>query len=266
MRTIAHLSDLHFGRHDMEVVDGLGRLMELSRPDLIVISGDLTQRARTHEFGLAQEFIRKLPAPVLVVPGNHDVPLYDVSSRWLRPLVKFRRYIADDLQPSFVDDEIAVVGINTARSLTWKNGRINERQIGRCCERLAGARATAARIVVTHHPFDLPLAARSEAVVGRAAMAMSRLIDCGVDIVLSGHLHVRHTGSSATRYQASGRPILLVQAGTATSTRQRGELNSCNLVRIELANISVDWLVWNAVARSFELEATESFPRDPAEL
>ena len=145
-----------------------------------------------------------------------------------------------------------MVGINTARSLTWKNGRINERQIGHCCERLSGARAAAARIVVTHHPFDLPPAASGEAVVGRAATAMSRLIDCGADIVLSGHLHVRHTGSSATRYDASGRPILLVQAGTATSTRQRGELNSCNLLRIEPDSISVDWLVWNAVGESFE--------------
>jgi len=250
----------------MEVVNGLGRLLDASPPDLIVISGDLTQRARTHEFGLAQEFIRRLPAPVLVVPGNHDIPLYDVSSRWLRPLVKFRRFISADLQPSFVDDEIAVVGINTARSLTWKNGRINERQIRYCCDRLAGARASAARIVVTHHPFDLPFAARGEAVVGRAAMAISRLIECRVDIVLSGHLHFRHTGSSATRYQVSGRPILLVQTGTATSTRHRGELNSCNLLRIEPDGISVNWFVWNAVAQSFEQDATESFLRGPAEL
>ncbi|MDB5595899.1 MAG: metallophosphoesterase, partial [Hyphomicrobiales bacterium] len=210
--------------------------------------------------------IRKLQAPVLVVPGNHDVPLYDVSSRWLRPLAKFRRIIGDDLQPSFVDDEIAVVGINTARSLTWKNGRINERQMGHCCELLSEAPAKAARIVVTHHPFDLPLAAHGEAVVGRAAMAMSRLIDCGVDIVLSGHLHIRHTGSSATRYHSSGRPILLVQAGTATSTRQRGELNSCNLLRIGPDSISVDWLVWNAVAQSFEATANERFLRDPVEF
>lgn len=261
MRTIAHLSDLHFGRHDMKVVGGLARLMDASLPDLIVISGDLTQRARTHEFGLAQAFIRKLPAPVLVVPGNHDIPLYDFTSRWLRPLVKFRRFICADLQPSFMDDEIAVVGINTARSLTWKNGRINARQIEHCCERLAGARGSATRIVVTHHPFDLPLAASGEAIVGRAEMAVSRLIACRVDIVLSGHLHIRHTGSSAARYQASGRQILLIQAGTATSTRHRGELNSCNLIRIDAGGISVDSLVWNAVAQSFEHELNERFLR-----
>jgi 3',5'-cyclic AMP phosphodiesterase CpdA len=264
MRTIAHLSDLHFGRHDTHVVDGISRLMESACPDLIVISGDLTQRARTHEFKMAQDFIRRLRAPVLVVPGNHDVPLYDVSSRWLSPLVKFRRFISADLQPSFVDDEIAVVGINTARSLTWKNGRINERQIEQCCARLSGAPASAARVVVTHHPFDLPLAAPSEAVVGRAAMAISRLTDCHVDIVLSGHLHIRHTGTSATRYHASGRPILLVQAGTATSTRRRGELNSCNLLRIERDSIGVDWFVWNGFSQNFEEESAERFLRDGA--
>ncbi|MDB5648644.1 MAG: metallophosphoesterase [Hyphomicrobiales bacterium] len=264
MRTIAHLSDLHFGRHDTGVVEGITRLIDASRPDLIVISGDLTQRARTHEFELAREFLGKLREPVLVVPGNHDVPLYDVSSRWLRPLVKYRRFITEDLQPSFLDDEIAVVGINTARSLTWKNGRINERQMEACCERLAKAPASAARIVVTHHPFDLPPAARGEAIVGRATMAMSRLVDCGVDIIISGHLHIRHNGSSATRYQTKARPILLVQAGTATSTRQRGELNSCNLIRIDRDSIFVDWFVWNAVAHSFEVAVTERFERDGA--
>ena len=262
MRTIAHLSDLHFGSHDSDVVDGLVRLMEASCPDLIVISGDLTQRARTHEFKLAQDFIRSLPAPVLVVPGNHDVPLYDVLSRWLRPLVKFRRYISSDLQPSFMDAEIAVVGIRTARSLTWKNGRINEIQMEKCCERLSEASVSAARIVVTHHPFDLPLAALGEAVVGRASMAMSRLTDCHVDIVLSGHLHVRHTGSSAIRYHPTGRPILLVQAGTATSTRRRGELNSCNLLRIGQDSIGVDSLVWNGAAQTFETASADNFRRD----
>lgn len=265
MRTIAHLSDLHFGRHDGEVVAGLGRLMNATRPDLIVISGDFTQRARTSEFLLAQEFLAGLPSPVLAVPGNHDVPLYDIASRWLRPLDKYRRFISPDLQPSFVDDEIAVVGINTARSLTWKNGRINERQIEHIRERLAEARPSAIRIVVTHHPFDLPPAASGEAVVGRAAMAISQLIRCRVDIILSGHLHMRHAGSSARRYKVSGRPILLVQAGTATSTRQRGELNSCNLLRIEREDISIEWLAWNPALHSFQQVAVEPHSRGQRE-
>ena len=261
MRTIAHLSDLHFGRHDGEVVEGLARLMETSSPDLIVISGDLTQRARTHEFELAREFISKLTSPVLVVPGNHDIPLYNVAWRWLRPLVKFRQFISDDLEPSFVDEEIAVVGINTARSLTWKNGRINQRQLEQCCKRLAEAPASAVRIVVTHHPFDLPDAARHEALVGGAELAIARLIDSDVEVILSGHLHIRHSASSAERYRTSERTILFVQAGTATSTRHRGELNSCNMLRIDTDCISVDGLVWNRETRSFEVEGTQEFSR-----
>ena len=261
MRTIAHLSDLHFGRHDPEVVAGLGRMMSETRPDLIVISGDLTQRARVHEFEEAQAFLRGLPFPVLVVPGNHDVPLYDLASRWLRPLDRYRRYISADLEPSFVDDEIAVAGINTARSLTWKNGRINERQLDTVRERLAGAPPSAARIVVTHHPFDLPPAASGERVVGRAEMAISRMVSCRVDIVLSGHLHLRHAGSSADRYKVAGRPILLVQAGTAVSTRQRGETNSWNLLQIGREEISVNTMAWSPSVRFFERAETLRHPR-----
>jgi 3',5'-cyclic AMP phosphodiesterase CpdA len=261
MRTIAHLSDLHFGRHDDAVVEGVARLVDMACPSLVVISGDLTQRARTHEFEQARAFLQRLQAPVLVVPGNHDVPLFNVASRWFRPLTKYRRHISDDLQPSYVDDEIAVVGINTARSLTWKNGRINERQIIRCCERLVEAPASALRIVVTHHPFDLPDPTSREALVGRAMMAMAKFGECGVDVILSGHLHLRHAGSSATRYAVPGNPVLVIQAGTATSTRQRGERNSVNILRVEAAKVSVDWFGWNEVQGSFELDQVDQFPR-----
>jgi len=259
MRTIVHLSDLHFGRHDSHVVTGLAGVVQTARPDVIAISGDLTQRARTHEFEMAREFLRTLPPPVIVVPGNHDVPLYNPISRWLRPLERYRRFISDDLQPSFLDDEIAVVGINTARSWTIKNGRINKRQIKRVCECLNVASETAVRILVTHHPFDLPEPASFHAVVGRADMAVRALIGCGVDLILSGHHHVTHTASSAERYEIEGHPVLLVQAGTATSTRRRGEVNSCNVIRIERSRIVIDWLAWNPDALTFGSRAVATF-------
>ena len=261
MRTIVHLSDLHFGRHDSEVVNGLTEVIRSAQPHLIVISGDFTQRARVEEFAAASEFMAGLPAPVLAVPGNHDVPLYDLAARFLRPLNNYRRYIEDDLQPSFMDDEIAVIGINTARSMTFKNGRINQRQIAECCERLNTRPRSAVRIVVTHHPFDLPAADISNAVVGRSAMAMSGLAQCGVEIVLSGHLHVRHTGSSAERYQAHGHSVLLIQAGTATSTRQRGELNSCNILSMDGSRLAIEWLIWNKVTKAFALNSVDNFIR-----
>jgi 3',5'-cyclic AMP phosphodiesterase CpdA len=259
MRTIVHLSDLHFGHHDSHVVTGLAGVIETARPNVIAISGDLTQRARTHEFEMAREFLRTLPPPVIVVPGNHDVPLYNLTARWLRPLDRYRRFISDDLQPSFLDDEIAVVGINTARSLTIKNGRINKRQIKRACECLNVAPDTAVRILVTHHPFDLPASASSRAVVGRADMAVRALIGCGVDLILSGHHHVTHTASSAERYEIEGHRVLLVQSGTTTSTRRRGEVNSCNVIRIERTRIVIEWLAWNPDALTFGSEAVASF-------
>ncbi len=129
MRTIAHLSDIHFGRVDPLLVPPLIRAVNQSKPDLVAVSGDLTQRARSHQFKQAREFLDALPRPQIVVPGNHDVPLYNIFARFVEPLDKYRRYISDDLRPFYHDDEIAVLGVNTARSLTIKGGRINERQI-----------------------------------------------------------------------------------------------------------------------------------------
>ena len=117
MRTLVHLSDLHFGRVDAALLAPLRALVERLEPDVVVVSGDLTQRARSGQFQQARVFLDSLPGPQIVVPGNHDVPLYNVFSRFLTPLVKYRRHVTDDLSPEYVDEEIAVLGINTARSL-----------------------------------------------------------------------------------------------------------------------------------------------------
>src|SRR4030095_274047 len=131
MRTIVHLSDLHFGRIDPAVVAPLIETIRQIKPDLVAVSGDLTQRARSHQFEEARAFLDELPKPQIVVPGNHDVPLHNVFARFLEPLTKYRRYITDDLQPVYEDEEVAIVGVNTARSLVFKGGRINESQVSR---------------------------------------------------------------------------------------------------------------------------------------
>src|SRR6202171_469237 len=156
MRTLVHLSDLHFGRVDERVVGPLVAAVNEIKPDLVAISGDLTQRARSEQFREARAFLDRLPQPQIVVPGNHDVPLHNVFARFIQPLAKYKRFITDDLQPVYADEEIVVVGVNTARSVTIKGGRINEEQVAGIREKLCGSSEELVKVVVTHHPFDLP--------------------------------------------------------------------------------------------------------------
>ena len=261
MRVLLHLSDLHFGRVDPATLGPLVAAVDTIHPDLVIVSGDLTQRARRSEFRAARDFLARLPKPQIAVPGNHDVPLYNVLFRFVRPLEGYRRHITDDLEPYYQDEEIAVIGINTARSLTFKGGRINERQVGRVRDRLCALPDGTVRIIVTHHPFDLPEGRLDAELVGRARMAMETFVECGADVILSGHLHVSHTTHTAIRYKLPGRSALLVQAGTATSTRERGERNSFNVLRVERPKISVERYVWQPVERQFTPGAVETFRR-----
>lgn len=262
MRVLVHLSDLHFGRVDQDLIEPLRRSLARLRPALVVVSGDLTQRARRRQFRAARAFLDTLPAPVLAVPGNHDVPLYDVVRRFLRPLERYRRYIDDDLEPFYVDHEIAVAGLNTARALTVQGGRLNLRQLERVRSRLQEADPHLVRIVVTHHPFDAPAGHGEGKLVGRAALAMESLAACGVDVCLAGHLHVGHVGRAADRYVLpDGRGALLVQAGTATSTRGRGEVNSFNVLHLDGAVLRVERHAWDPAAGEFGVVTCDRFLR-----
>jgi 3',5'-cyclic AMP phosphodiesterase CpdA len=231
LRTIAHISDLHFGRVDPAIPPILSATIAAAAPDILVVSGDLTQRAKRTEFAQAREFLDSLPYPKIVVPGNHDIPFYDVIRRWLRPLTRYRDIITNDLAPFYADAEIAVLGLNTARSLTFKNGRLNAQQLTEACRKFADVPPECVRIVATHHPFAL--ADDNHDVVGRSELAMAKFSECGVDIILSGHMHTSHAVVSTQRYTQAHRRALLVQAGTATSTRQRGETNSFNILRFD---------------------------------
>jgi 3',5'-cyclic AMP phosphodiesterase CpdA len=263
MRSIVHLSDIHFGRVNHQVISPLIEAITELKPDLVAVSGDLTQRARSHQFKEARAFLDRLPKPQIVVPGNHDVPLHNVWSRFLKPLRKYRRYITDDLRPFYLDEEIAVLGVNTARSWTIKGGRINEGQVAWMREVLCVLDPRVVRIVVTHHPFDLPEGHDERNLLGRARMAMEALASCGVDVFLAGHLHVSHTTHTATRYKIKGHSALVVQAGTATSTRGRGEENSFNVVRVNRPHIEVERYEWQQSSGGFGLMTTERFHHTP---
>jgi 3',5'-cyclic AMP phosphodiesterase CpdA len=262
MRTIVHLSDLHFGKVDPAIIDPLIELIHQTAPDLVAISGDLTQRARTSQFVEARRFVDRIPFPVLVVPGNHDIPWHNLWARFVRPLDRYREHICCDLNPFFLDDEVAVAGVNTARSLSTKYGRINERQLAEVAERFRPLGKKITKVLVTHHPFDLPIGDQNaHQLVGRAEVAMAVIATSEVDLLLSGHLHLTHADVTTERYQIAGYAALHVHAGTATSTRGRGEVNSLNVLRLEFESISVQRWLWSSTRRGFEAVDSEGFIR-----
>ncbi|MEO5754280.1 MAG: metallophosphoesterase [Chthoniobacterales bacterium] len=263
MKTLLHLSDLHFGRVDLPLVEPLVVAAQAVAADLLVISGDFTQRARQAEYRAARAFLKRIPGPRIVVPGNHDIPLWDVIRRFVSPLGRYRHYITEDLEPFYFDNEIAVLGINTARSLTRKYGRINADQIAHAREVLAAVDPALIKVVVTHHPFDLPAGLRSHSIVGRSIMAMEGLAAVGVDLILSGHLHLQHVGLTTQRYPIEGHSALLAQAGTTFSTRGRGEANSFNVIRIQRPEITIEHHLWQPESGEFERTGGESFVRGP---
>jgi 3',5'-cyclic AMP phosphodiesterase CpdA len=252
MRTIVHLSDLHFGRLDARIIAPLINRIEAIRPDLIAISGDLTQRARPRQFQEARAFLNQLPCPALVVPGNHDVPLFDLVARLFDPFGPYRRYISTNLEPAHLDDEMAVIGLNSARALiSGGRGRLNMAQVDEAAARLLALAAAPIKVIVTHHPFDLPKGFDAAHLIGRANAAMARLARAGADLFLAGHLHVSHVGHTTERYQIAGHSALVVQAGTL-STRGRGELNSFNVLRIARPEMTIERYSWPLGSQTFE--------------
>ena len=261
MRRIVHLSDIHFGCADPTIVDALIPLVHRLDPHVVAVSGDLTQRARRRQFEQAREFLDALPRPQIVVPGNHDVPLYNVVARFLDPLANYTRYITGDLRPVHTDEEVAVVGLDTTRSLTVKDGKFRPEALRHACAALEGAGDHVARVVVAHHPFEYPDDAsrpRQKATALRALEALSR---SGADVFLTGHLHVSYTGHTALRYRIAGRSAIVVEAGTATSTRVRGEGNAFNLLHLERGRVCVERWRWDAALRTFQARDACTFAR-----
>lgn len=264
MSLVAHLSDLHFGRVDGAIVEAVVADVQRAKPQLVVVSGDLTQRARSAEFDAAAAFLARLPPPVLAVPGNHDVPLYDVARRFLAPLRRYQTAISDVLCPVHEDAELSVLGLNTARSFTWKDGAVSDEQLEVVRAWGKDARAGAFRILVTHHPFLPPEARPQERIVGGAERALAAAEEAGVELLLAGHLHEGYTGDARAHHVTLGRSILVAQAGTATSTRTRGEVNTYNLIDIDprAPSVAIEVRAWNG--RAFEATLRTRYAKDPA--
>lgn len=264
MKRIAHISDLHFGRIDPAVVDGL--LMDLVRivPDLVVISGDLVQRARTSHFRAARAFLERLPFPFLAVPGNHDIPVFNLLKRFSDPYRLYRRFISHDLSPFHIDSEVAVLGLNTSRSViaNFSQGRINLDQIARVRDVFETLPPHVFRIVFTHHPFLPPPDAPRTRLVGRAKIALAALQSCGVDLLLAGHLHRAYHGDITSFHAEIARSILVAQASTATSTRLREEPNAYNVITVNPQSVGFEVRSWRGDA--FETATRAAFERRDA--
>ena len=252
MARILHLSDLHFGAHDPRLVEAVGTRVDEAKADLVVISGDFTQRARTEQFEEACQFLTRLKDrghEVLGVPGNHDVPLYDVLRRFLSPLTRYRRFIDDELCPFHELPDAAVLGINTARSLTFKDGRISHDQMGFIRSTFSRTRPDL-RILVTHHPlFALPVGDGPELgkAIGRQELALDAIAEAGVDLLLAGHNHRASTHHAPDLVTRAG-PALVIQAGTATSTRLRDEEQSFNIIEVAADDVTVAVQAWDGNA------------------
>lgn len=265
MTRLIHLSDLHFGAHDPRLVEAVEQRIHEENPDLVVISGDFTQRARTDQFKDACRFLERLREAgheVLGVPGNHDVPLYDLLRRFLSPLTRYKKYIDDDLCPFHELAGAAVLGINTARSLTFKDGRISHEQMEFIRETFAKADTKAMRVLVTHHPlFALPVGDGPELgkAIGRQEHALDAVGEAGVDVLLAGHNHrasAHHASDLVTRAGSA----LVVQAGTAISTRLRDEEQSFN--QIDIAGDHVTLTVQSWAGDGFASADAQRFVRD----
>ena len=263
MARLIHLSDLHFGAHEPELVEAVEARIHQEKPDLVVISGDFTQRARTDQFEEACRFLERLREAgheVLGVPGNHDVPLYDVLRRFLSPLTRYKRYIDDVLCPFHELPGVAVLGINTARSLTFKDGRINEEQMQFIRDTFARTDPKTMRVLVTHHPlFALPVGEELARAVGRHELALDAIADAGVDLLLAGHYHQAGAHSARDLATRAG-PALVIQAGTATSHRLRDEKQSFNRIEIDGETVTLTLECWDGV--TFGPDDAQRFVRE----
>ena len=248
MARLVHLSDLHFGAHDDKLVAAVEARIDAEKPDLVVISGDFTQRARTDQFEQACAFLTRLKErghEVIGVPGNHDIPLYDVLRRFFSPLARYRRYIDDSLCPVIELPTAVVLGVNTARSATIKDGKINDEQIDFIRNTFERVPAHIPRVLVTHHPiFALPTGQG----IGEPIKNQGRVLDMigtlGVDVLLAGHNH-RASHQDSADFVTKSTGALVIQAGTATSTRVRGEQQSFNKIVIHGDNVEVTLVGWH---------------------
>ena len=250
MPVVAHLSDVHFGANDPRLADSLLADLASLGPDLVVVSGDLTQRATTEQLTEARAFLDQIDRAILVIPGNHDVPLFDLPARLLSPTRRFETLVSADRDPLVHVPGIVALGLDSMPRWRWKAGHISKRQASRVVETLSSCPTGVWRLLVTHHPV---LPDHLSSMIGRAELIEA----CGathVNLLLSGHTHTPRTDVVSLGVGPSAPAALAIGAGTAISHRTREVENAYTLIELgdpsaEGASITVrvrtpDHLTW----------------------
>lgn len=267
MSLILQISDTHFGTENPAVAAALVELAQQLAPDMIVLSGDLTQRARAVEFSALGEFMSRLPAvPQVVVPGNHDIPLFDLPTRFTRPFSAFEACLGPSTNAAYRLDDAFVMGINSVRPWRHKRGSLCKEQVEAVATQLHRVGPDCLRIVVVHHPMDVHDAGDEGDIVGGAGYAVAVWGALGADLILSGHVHVPICRPLAVRYGAAAGGTWTAVAGTALSRRTRGGCpNSVNIVRVirraSRIHSSVEQWDFDAGTASFRLAAMHTITR-----
>jgi 3',5'-cyclic AMP phosphodiesterase CpdA len=270
MSVLLQISDPHFGTERPIVVAALLRLIDACPPDLVIVSGDITQRARRHQFAAARAFFDTLrPTPMVIVPGNHDIPLFDPFARLFYPYANHQRAFGADLEPSFDSHDLLVLGVNTTRPYRHTDGEISMQQVRRVASRLEGARAAQLRVVVTHQPVAVTRTQDEKNLLRGHARAVQRWARAGADLIVGGHIHLPYVLPLHDLHAGLPRRMWAVQAGTALSHRVRGTIdNSVNVIRYAGAAGTRAVVVerWDYVEGSerFELAARHELALDGA--
>ncbi|SDY11322.1 metallophosphoesterase family protein [Citreimonas salinaria] len=235
------IADLHFGHESPSLVSRLHAAITGARPDLIVVAGDFVQRARASQYRPARAFVDELTAPWIAVPGNHDIPLFNLPARLLAPRAAFRRWIGPETEPVWEGDGARVIGLDTTDRWSHQRGRVDKRQIDRvgAMIREAGDRLP---IILAHHPFHhRPEVAKS--LMRGAPEALDAWAECGAHVILSGHLHTFLVEPFVAR--KSDGQTLQVHCGTSASSRLRGQDNDFAILDVGHRSIEVTRMVFS---------------------
>ena len=265
MRQILHISDVHFGPpHLSELAAGVLTFIEDRQPDLGVFHRQPFRPYQTHQFKGARQFVDQLPVPSLVVPGNHDVPLYRFWERFLDPYGAYSRHFSEELEPVYRDEELLVVGINTAHGWTFKDGRIRLHRLLEVAQVLEEASPDLLKVVVAHHHLIPPPWFGTQRVLTNAYEAMDLFTSLGVDLILSGHLHQSFIGNSEEFYPQGRPPVVILHSGTTTSNRGRArerDKNTCNWIRVGSDSLLVSNFRWESSLDRFAEHSRHWYPR-----